>query len=510
MSIILLTLSWPPLKLGFLVYIGLVPLLFYVDSLDGLTKFSRYLWTFLGVFIVLFLFPFISSYNGWGDYNNNIFMVIIMCFLPMSIIISLFTVFKNKKVGYLFLIFSWGSMEILQMTWEFNSPLLMLGYSLSYYPELIQHYAIWGSLGGAMHIVAINILVYQLIKRALNRESFQKQAVGLGILFIPILLSVIFYVFPSKIDSKERISIVLAHFEHFTEEYALKPMLLIKKYNSLLKGSDVSKSEIIVLPESTIVEGGWIENLNNPNIPNPMDSLFNGKPVLFGSHMFSIYKERKSEIPYNVRYDKNSKVHYNSHNCIVYRSPVNTYSVRSKEKFVSFHEIIPYHSLMSFSKNWFVKSADPAFLSIYQNSSERVFKVNENLKIYSLMCFESFFSNMVIKQPEAGVIFVLANESWNNQDKGKEQYFSYMSTKAIESGKTLVKVSNCGYSGIFNSKGKTLKKIGYAKNGVHSLEIEIKKSASIYSTIASLLHGLVVITPFILVVINTLTKTMNN
>jgi len=507
LSIVLLTLAWPPMKFGFLIYIGFVPLLFYVESLSSYTKGKRYALTFLGFFFTLFLFPFISSYNGWGEYNSNVYMVILMCYLPMSLIVSFYSIFKNKKIGYFFLIFSWGSMEILQMNWEFNSPLLMLGYSMSYFPAFIQHYSVWGTLGGALHIIAVNIVLFLLLQKFINKASVKKEIIGLSFLFLPLGLSLIAFYLPSEKGKQAKIALVLAHFEHFTEKYALNPMLLIKKYNALLKGKDLSDREIFVLPESTIVDGGWIENLNKSNIPNPMDSLCATKPVLFGSHMFSIYQKQQDDLPYYVRYDKKSKVNYESHNCIVYRSPAGTYSVRSKEKFVTFHEIIPYYRLMSFSRNWFVKSQNPAFLSIYEKGRDKLFKVNKDLKIYALMCFESFFSNMMVKQKDANVIFVLANESWNNQNKGKEQYFSYMTTKAIESGKTLVKVSNCGYSGVISVKGQVIEKIGYSKNGVYNLNIETSEYHSVYSKIAGGFDVFILLITSILILVNFLSKT---
>ncbi len=122
------------------------------------------------------------------------------------------------------------------------------------------------------------------------------------------------------------------------------------------------------------------------------------------------------------------------------------------------------------------------------------------------MCFESFFSNMIVKQKEADAVFILANESWNHQDKGKEQYFSFMTPKAIECGKTVVKVANCGYSGYINSKGKVIEKFSYQKKGIYKLNLNVKNSASIYASISKGLNGLIVFATIILLILKFLFK----
>ena len=500
LSIILITISWPPYLGGPFIYLAFIPLFFYERRIVTKSRLKKYLLTFLGFFLVLFSYGFLVSYKAWGEYNSNVYIAIIVSFLPLSLVVSLFSLFTKNLQRYLFLIFSWSCMEILQMNWELNSPLLMLGNSLCMFPGFIQHYSIWGVTGGAQHILSLNVVIFLILLKTSSKSPVKREIALLALLLLPILGSIISYSLPIERNKTITAGITLGNFEHFKKENSENTSLLVNQYKKILKGKNLKNVDIMLFSESTIVNGGWIENLNNDSIPNPIDSLCPGKEILFGAHLFSIYTDSQDETPYNVRYDANSKINYETHNCVVFRSKFGNYSVRSKEKYVPFHEVIPYPDLLMFTKNWLNKTTVPTYISSYKQSVREPFTTSGGNTIYGLMCFESFFSNMIIKQNNADFIVVLANESWNNQLVGKEQYFDYMTAKAIESGKAIVKVANCGYSGYINSKGQIMDKIGFDKPIFKKWNIECNPSASIYSSIAIGLNAIVIGATLILLI----------
>lgn len=480
-SSVLLYAAWSPSVLGPIVFIALIPLLFYIDSITQI-GFKKYFYSFFGILIALFCFGFLTAYNAWGEYNKQSFIPILMCFVPLSAFIAFYGFFKKKSIGFLFLIFGWGAMELFQMNWDMNSPLLMLGNSLSYYPSIIQHYAIWGVTGGSMLIVAINIILYFLIKKLKNKNSLKKEVIILIGLFSPIIISIFYFNALQEKNKTVKVGMTLLHVEHFTEKNSLNPFLMIEEYNKVISKYSIDDVEVMFFPESAVVNSGWIENFNNVNYENPLDSLCPGKQIFLGTHAFSIYQGDSAGKAYNVNYDPNSKLYYLKHNSSIFRSKLGIYSVKSKDKYVSFHEIKPYPSILGFLADILNKEAVPLYLSPYPKSIEKPVKLTNGTKVYSIMCFESFFSDVIVKQNDADFIAVLANESWNYQDKGKEQYFSYMVPKAIESGKGILKVANGGYSGYINSKGNVIEKIGYDKAQLKKIDIEVDDSASVYSS----------------------------
>lgn len=498
-SSLLLFLAWPPHWFGPLMYIAFVPLLFYFNSLWELSTFKRFGLSFLGLLFVLFAFGYGTSYNAWGQYDDNVHVAAFMSVFPEAFFVSFFVFFRKQKWAFLFLILSWGSVEILQTSWGLNAPLFMIGNGLSKFPSLIQHYSIWGVLGGTMHILAINVMLYSLLKRKRQGKPMKKALILLATLFLPIIISAL-SMLSTKDKTDYKVAVAIGHFDHFKRIYSDNPMLLVDKYNELLKTTDLDNVNLVLFPESGIVNGGWIENLNKPGFNNPMDSLCPGKEIFFGSHMFSIYSGPNKD-NYNVRLHEVSQLHFVSHNCIVFRDEKGYYRVRSKEKYIPFHESIPYPSIFLFAKDWFNKDAVPTYLSNYAKAKEGAFETNDRLKVNPLMCFESTFSDMAVRNKDAHFTLVLANESWNSQDRGKRQYNDYLAAKAIESGKGILKVANGGYSGFISSDGTVKNFIGFDKPTAQIIEIEIDDSASFYSKFSDGIASLTVFLTFLLVFI---------
>jgi len=498
-SAILLFMAWPPHWFAPLMYIAFVPLLFFFNSLWDLSVAKRFIYSFLGLMFVLFLFGYGTSYNAWGQYDDNVHVAALMSVWPEAFFVSFFVIFRKQKWAFLFIIFSWGSVEVLQTSWEMNAPLFMIGNGLSTFPSLIQHYSLWGVLGGTMHILAINVMFYYMVKKIREKQSVKKASLILCLLFIPTILSVITFLIPRE-KPEYKVAIAIGHFDHFKKVYSDKPMLLVNKYNKLLEKVDLAEVSLVMFPESGIVNGGWIENLNKVGVINPMDSLCPGKEIFVGSHMFSIYNGQDPD-SYNVRYHELSKMHFVSHNCIVFRNELGNYRVRAKEKYIPFHESVPYPSVFLFAKDWFNKDAVPTYLSKYPKAKEGSFNTSKGIKINPLMCFESTFSDMAVRNKDAHFTLVLANESWNSEDRGKRQYNDYLAAKAIESGKGILKVANGGYSGFISSNGMVKNFIGFDKPTAQIIEIEIDDSASFYSKFSGGIASLTVMLTFLLVFI---------
>lgn len=495
-SAILLFLAWPPHFLAPLMYFAFVPLFFYFNTLWKLTTFKRFSLAFLGLLFTLFLFGYATSYNAWGQYDDNVHVAALMSVWPEALFVSFFVFFRKQKWAFLFIILSWGSVEVLQTSWEMNAPLFMIGNGLSRFPSLIQHYSIWGVLGGTMHILAINVIIYFLIKKFREKKPIKKASLLLALLFLPTIISIVSFMIPRE-KSEYKVAIAIGHFDHFKKIYSDNPMLLVNKYNKLLNKVDLKDVSLVMFPESGIVNGGWVENLNKADLVNPMDSLCPDKEIFFGSHLFSIYNgpNKKS---YNVRYHELSKMHFVSHNCIVYRNKSGFYRIRAKEKYIPFHESVPYPSIFLFAKDWFNKDAVPTYLSKYEKAKEGSFGTSDGININPLMCFESTFSDMAIRNKDAHFTLVLANESWNSEDRGKRQYNDYLAAKAIESGKGILKVANGGYSGFISSNGTVKNFVGFDKPTAEIISVDIDDSASFYSLFSNAISTLVVLSTFLM------------
>lgn len=482
-------LAWPPKSFGPLIFFALIPYLFLTDLINTSYKgIKAYLLNFIGLIIILLTSGFFINNNAWGQYTESVNSGLIVSYLPIAIICSLHCLFKNKFNGFIFFSFSWAAIEIVQFNWELNSPLMTLGNSLSYFPELIQHYSIWGVIGGTIHILFINFWFYLLISKRNKQVNLNKQLIAGILLFIPLILSVITFTIPSKNEKKITVGLGLLHFEHFTEYFSKHPEELVHRYNELRLDA-FDSTDLVILPESAIVDGGWIENLTSGQ-PHLFDSLFPGKEIVFGSHMFSIASNFDNEDP-EIRYDKFSKVKFHTHNNVVHRKKGNIYKIRSKEKFVPFHEKIPYPSFLKSISRQLTKHYSPTYLSKYKRSEMNSFTSDISVKFSPLMCFESYFSNMVAKNMGQDLTIILSNESWNESLGGKVQYFHYMVPKAIESGLPLVKVSNNGISGYIDPKGVIKNQFMPNDKGLKTMNILLNGSGSFYASVQNLINYLI-------------------
>lgn len=483
--------SLPPQSGGPLIFIAFVPLLYFLEQVKAIhSKMWRYLLAFTGILTVLLVSGHLINNDAWGDYETSVYSGLIVSYVPIALLTAFTVFFKLAIRSAFYFVFAYTTTELIQLYWELNAPLMMLGNSLSAYPQLIQHYAFWGVPGGTLFILAINGFFFFGLQSYLNHKKWQFKPLLSGLLISPVLISLIIF-YSGEVSGKEKtIGVALAHFEHFTPEFAASPLKLAKQYNAL--GAKAGKvPEMIIMPESAIVDGGWIENLNKNDRTQLFDSLFPGKEIVLGSHLFSIDNSKGSS--FAVRFDDRSQVRYRSHNCIVSRNSGGFYSLRSKSKFVPFHETIPYPSVLSgFSKQLTAHYA-PTYLSDYAHARKEPFRSADKTQFRALMCFESYFSTMVSSPDDYDYTLVLSNESWNDQKNGKIQYFHYMVPKAIESGKPLIKVANCGLSGVISPKGRIIEQIGPYRKGLFTLSINLNGEASIYSHIGSAIHMMIVV-----------------
>ena len=499
LSSLILWIAWPPYLLAPLIFVGFIPMFYVLDQIALLKGAKKYLLTFISIYLPLSLFATLASLYAWGDVNMSVFFGVLINFFPVSIFLALGSFIPKKNYRYLFFIFGWATMEIFQLWWDFNAPLFLLSNSLSMFPELMQHYAIWGALGGSMYILGVNFILYSCFIPFSNFKTNRKVIIRLALVLLPSLISIIYYNIPEKEGDKYKVGFLMPHFNQYQEKYSLDPMLLIQHYNDFYIEQGSPDVDLIILPETAVLNSGWIENLNNKSVFNPLDSLLPGKEVILGSYFFSIYQPKNGEIPYYVRYDSVSKVYFQTHNCAIYRSKQNQYQIRAKEKFIPFHDAMPYPKVLMFTERWINHVGVRTYVSDYTKTPSEIIQTEKGLKMYNLLCFEGYFSNIMVKESDYDFINVIANENWNDKDKGKMQFFRYMVPRAIEAGKPLLKVSNCGYSGYLTDKGELKAFFGYDQPMLKTLEIQKDSQGSIYSNIFTVIDVIVIITTSLLI-----------
>lgn len=120
----LMALGWPPLKLPYPLFIGLVPLLMLEHLTTNQKHFGKY------VYLGLFTFNLIST---WWVWNASPGGAVFMLFANSFLMLLPFLIYRKTKrlVGeskaLIFFVISWLSFEHFHFRWDLAYPWLTLG-----------------------------------------------------------------------------------------------------------------------------------------------------------------------------------------------------------------------------------------------------------------------------------------------------------------------------------------------------------------------------------------------
>jgi apolipoprotein N-acyltransferase len=92
-----------------------------------------------------------------------------------------------------------------------------------------------------------------------------------------------------------------------------------------------------------------------------------------------------------------------------------------------------------------------------------VFKVNDNLKVAPIICYESVFGEFVTGYVKNGatVLGIITNDAWWNNTQGHKQHFSYAKLRAVETRRSVARSANTGISGFIDPIGNVIEKSNY-------------------------------------------------
>jgi len=120
----------------------------------------------------------------------------------------------------------------------------------------------------------------------------------------------------------------------------------------------------------------------------------------------------------------------------------NTYH---KIKLTPFGEYIPFRWIPG------INLITTDFRDFSSGTSETTFRI-KNTSFYPIICYEAIFP---INKIEEDYIVNISNDAWFEDTIGIDQLFLITRFRAIESGKTLIRVSNKGPSAVIDRNGRT-------------------------------------------------------
>ena len=467
---ILLGLSFPPLPLGILACTGFVPFFLLVENIQSYGRFFRY------SYFTFFLFSLITLYwvGGFTHHKDPYLMLAgggVLLWQPFFFTLpaSLYYFVRKRvsgKYAVLSFPFLWITFEWLYALGEFSFPWLTIGNTQTYQLEKIQYADITGVYGISLWVLALNVLIYLLLKTILNVESKKKRNTLLAVAVI-IFVAPNFYAL--TVDAKNysdsnsnsfNVGIVQPNVDPWEKWEGANTFSgrwdQVQWYLDVI-GKEINDStDVVVLPESAIL-------LNLPSffqqfseLKRTIDSL--NIALITGYAKVKYYEKENAPVTSSVI--KGTNIRYDSFNSILLVEPGRTeVQSYSKMRLVPFAERIPYAEQVPFliePMRWGVGISNWG-----KGSDSTIFYSRKlNAKFLAMVCYESIFPEFVASFVNKGAEFLvfITNDSWWGNTSGARQHQQYAVLRAIENRRWVVRCANGGISSFIDPMGRTYDK----------------------------------------------------
>lgn len=502
LSGVLMLLGWPPNRLILLLFVGLAPLFYSLQLIQNLKGKRAYLLFFCSQFIAHFLWIAVSmkwlASTSPQSYLTGILIESVV--LALALTPSLWFA-KNwgQTSAFLFFAAAWLSVEYLNQQWMFGTPYFTLGSGFGMHPSWVQHYEFIGIEGGSLWVLTVNYFAYRSCSLLIKKEVWIKPfAIGAAILFIPIGISMMIYQTETT-GEKKKVAVLHAFVKPNQAEFTNFPEHMTKRLFQKSLPALNANSELVVWPEVIINNLGWLTNITQEKAFESIYKAIEKYPnatICTGGYGFSIAPEELYDDPY-TSFDSVYKYHYLTHNIALSITYGERAPIRSKEVFVPFQERIPMLKEFPFMENLADMVGSNSKISYYPAGVE-IHKVKTGWLYAPILCYESIFPlRMNQKAAESDLISILANEFWNTDLSGSEQYLYNNVLIAIQNRIPIAKSSNSGASGIIDKKGNILKKKVGRDTGILVQEVALKDRSTVYASIAGSFYFFAIVAFFV-------------
>ncbi|MEN8194572.1 MAG: apolipoprotein N-acyltransferase [Bacteroidota bacterium] len=474
LSGILIGLSFPPIPLPYLIFIGLVPYFIALQQREGLAEINRL------TYFTAFFFNIITLYwvGGWLP-NSDPFLMIAgttlfffnpVVFLIPSTLYYFATKVFNKNIALLLLPLFWVTFEYAYSITDFKFPWLTFGNSLPFFTSYIQIAEIIGVYGLTLLIIYSNVFIYRSIKAYLQGKRFDKTSISIALLILIIPIIYGHFRINTYSISENRISVGLIQPNLDPNEKWKAGNLeeQLDLYLDLSKEAISDGAELLIWPETALpvylLSGRYPFEVRR--LKEFVDT--NNIPILTGMPDATFFSNRE-EAPEDAKPSGNSEKVYVSYNSILLFNP-NEINVQKygKMKLVPFGEKVPLVDLLPFLGDWIKWEVGISSWNTGQDTTvfevkrkekpAKVGKAEAKAKVGGLICIESIYPGFTSAFVKKGAEFiaVVTNDSWYGDSSGPYQHKEISVLRAVENRRTVVRAANGGISCVIDPLGRTM------------------------------------------------------
>jgi len=462
---LILTASFAPSPLDWLVWFALVPLLRSLHDESAAHAFLLGLVAGLVHYLTLmyWIVPTLQNY-GYLNFLTSCGALLLLC-LYLALYPAVFSYLFCRMKGSRFPAFTmaslWVGLEIIRAHFLTGFPWCLLGYTQFRNLFLIQVADLVGVYGISFMIVLANGLIYRLL---FHRDAPQRT--GLKWEITGVLLVAAF----SLVYGQYR----LAGGEHQSEgEKSLKAAIIqgnidqsikwdpayqeqsVDTYHRLTRSTSLFKPDLVVWPETAM----------------PFFFQDNEK---FSPRLFEMSKEAGADLIFGSPAYERTRTGTQYYNRVYLLSRNGEFAgYYDKVHLVPFGEYVPYRWLFPFFRH--LLHAAGNFASGKKTDPLRL----KNHSAGVLICFEVIFPELARTQARKGaeILVNLTNDAWFGRTSAPYQHLSMAVFRTIENGRPMIRAANTGFSAFIGPQGRIMTRSELFKEEVLTQDLRLGHSS---------------------------------
>ncbi|MDZ7289616.1 MAG: apolipoprotein N-acyltransferase [candidate division KSB1 bacterium] len=479
LTAVALALSFPPFKLGFLAYWGIIPFLILLEKKSPAEAFR------LG-YLTGLLFSIATLYwIGWSTLPGAIATILIHPLYYALFAILLVPVRRWWPTAYLLTVpFLWTAIEYLKSIGELGFPWVTLGYTQTYYLHLIQYASYTSVYGVSFWVVSLNVLFLALWQfRQNTRRVILLSTILLLFFVIPYLYSLAVLQNSQEPQEQIRVGMVQGNVDPYQKWEAGFVEQNFQIYENLTRLVAKDKPEVVIWPETATPT--WL--LHNAGHLQRVRRLAAeiGAPILTG-------------IPDYIFLDNNEYRTFNAA-ALIYGDdrPVPTYA---KIHLVPFGERVPFEDYFPFFKKWIAKlemgegnfspGSEIKLFSLEARTASASTVATNTKHLATVICFESIFPEQVAAfvRKGADLLVVITNDAWFGRPNvpywlsgGVYQHAQIAVFRAIENRISIARCANTGITETIDPYGRITRQAPVFKEAVLVGGVPLRQETTFFS-----------------------------
>jgi apolipoprotein N-acyltransferase len=497
LSSVLLSLSFPPFKLGFLAYIAIVPFFLLLGNKNNKETIR---WGFLtGLFMNIGTLWWINLVTVPGAIAAILYLPIYM------IIYAVLHNFLRSRLGEKYLYwcipFLWTGVEYLRSLGVLGFPWCSLAYTQSYFLSLIQYISITSVYGVSFWVATINVFMLLILK---NFSNYKKVLIYFIALILLLIIPWIYgsLVIPDEQQTPEenvRIGLIQGNIDPYikwSDEFVEENWRI---YNELTLEAVKLKPQLIIWPETAVPDYLRISNLYLTNIRELLSKI--NLPLITGAPDFQYLPDQT----------------YLTFNGVFLLTPDSrSFQIYHKVHLVPFGERVPFTETFPLLKNFLesLEMGEGNFSPGKEIVSFQVPITTQNNEIESnelrrdhimapvVICFESLFPELVRSfiLNGADILVIITNDAWFKRSNAPYHHAQMAVFRAIENRISIARCANTGVSMFVDPYGRTLKSSSIFQKCYLIHEIPLRKETTFFmrhGNVFSVTVSLLNIVPFL-------------